>query len=132
MMNESLDSVLVNNKEAHLNSINKNKLRDILSTNPIILEDAKKLLTEGKRYLDSREEIPFKKNLYKARDMFESLFKNGNKDEDLFLGYAESLYIIGEYEKANSVYDEGLRIFPQNYMLKEGKAHVQHVLDLMK
>jgi len=140
MKNKKLENILVqnntnfsptpNNLGRDITRIsNKDKLNDILFDSTFkILDEAKNYLTEGKKYLDSWEEIPCKKNLYKARDMLESLYKNGNRDEDLFICLGDNLGIIGDYEKALSIYQNGLQLFPQNFTLKEGIEHVQKIL----
>ena len=140
MKNKKLENILVQNNTGFsstpnnlgidiVKTSNKNKLKDILFDSIFtILEEAKKYLAEGKKYLDSWEEIPCKKNLYKARDMLESLYKNGNRNEDLFIYLGDNLSIIGDYERALSIYQNGLQLFPQNYLLKKGKEHVQKIL----
>ncbi len=64
--------------------------------------------------------------------MFESFYNCNIKNENVYSGYAECLYIIGDYEKANSIYNEGLNLFPNSFDLKEGKKHVKKVLDSLK
>jgi len=136
MKKNKLESILLKNNSKSLSNerdvklFNKDKLKKILYDKKFEkIKESKKYLDDAKKFLESWDKSQFKDYLYHSKKIFESFYKSNIRNEDIYSGYAECLYIMGDYKKANSIYDEGLSLFPNNFELKKGKKHVKSVLD---